>query len=66
MYILLIGFPPFDGPDDDCILRAIATYKYQTNSDSWNSISNAAKDLISKRLVPSKRRISAHDTLQHL
>lgn len=57
MYILLCGYPPFDGDDDDEIMGAILNQDYDFNSEEWKTVSLQAKHLISKMLQkdPSKR-----------
>ena len=66
MYILLCGVPPFNGDDEDEILRAVSIGKYDTTSDFFVNLSPNAKDLICKLLTfnPAER-ISAKDALSH-
>ena len=65
LYILLSGEPPFNGSNNKNIYYKISTYKYNFPENKWNNISNEAKDLISKILVPEDQRISADDILNH-
>lgn len=66
LYILLCGFPPFYGENDNEIFRAIQKGDFKFPSPEWDGISEEAKDLISKLLKkdPSKR-ISASAALVH-
>lgn len=66
MYILLTGRPPFDGRDDNEIMRNVRTGVYDNSSNFFTSLSNEAKDLIQKLLeLDPKKRISAIDALSH-
>ena len=66
MYILLTGTPPFNGEEDDSILRAVSNGKYDTTLESYKALSPEGKDLISRLLKynPSDR-ITAKDALTH-
>ena len=66
MYILLTGRPPFDGEDDDEILKNVEKGVYDTTSDPFPSLSNEAKDLITKLLTYDPvKRINVDDALLH-
>jgi calcium-dependent protein kinase len=67
MYILLCGYPPFNGETDNEILSKIKTGKFVFPEEEWDNISDEAKDLITKILEfdPSKR-FSASDCLNHI
>jgi len=66
MYIMLVGFPPFNGRSDDEILSAVKKGKLKFPSKYWKKHSKEAKDLISQMLVLNPdERISASEALEH-
>ena len=66
LYVLLCGYPPFNGDTDVKIMQNVQKGKFVFPKEEWDVISNEAKDLITKMLTyePSKR-ISAKDVLLH-
>lgn len=66
LYILLCGYPPFNGETDKEILKCVKAGKFDFSEEEWKHISKEAKELISKMLTyePSKR-YSADDCLKH-
>jgi calcium-dependent protein kinase len=50
LYILLSGYPPFNGPNDNEIMKAVVEGKYSFSGPEWKNISNDAKDLIKNLL----------------
>jgi calcium-dependent protein kinase len=66
MYILLCGYPPFNGPNDKIIFQRVLEGKFSFSEEDWASISKNAKDLIKGMLAyePSKR-LSAEFALKH-
>ena len=65
MYILLSGYPPFDGDDDSAIIEKVRIGKYNFDDRVWNTISSEAKILIRRMLtVDYKQRPYAKDTTQ--
>ena len=50
LYILLCGYPPFNGPSDAIIMEKVKTGAFSFNTEEWKFISNEAKDLIVKML----------------
>ena len=65
MYILLCGYPPFYGDDDQEILRMVQKGKYDFDGEEWEEISKEAKDLIKKLITKPERRLTAQEALDH-
>ncbi|XP_057617314.1 ribosomal protein S6 kinase alpha-2 isoform X2 [Chionomys nivalis] len=69
LYTMLAGFTPFaNGPDDtpEEILARISSGKYALSGGNWDSISDAAKDVVSKMLhVDPQQRLTAVQVLKH-
>lgn len=66
MYILLCGYPPFNGENDSEILAKIKLGEFSFPDEEWESVSDAAKKLI--RLMLTKKpedRPSAGECLNH-
>lgn len=63
LYILLAGYPPFDGKSDQEIISRIKSYEYSTSQEPWSNISQDAKDLLGKLLCQSKKRVSSRQAL---
>ena len=64
-YILLCGYPPFNGDTDEEIFQAILREDVVFPEEEWDSVSDEAKNLILKLLKKDpKKRISALDSLQ--
>jgi len=66
LYILLCGFPPFYGDNDDEVYDKIVAGNWRFLSPYWDNVSDSAKDLISNLLVldPTKR-FTAAQALAH-
>lgn len=66
LYILLCGYPPFGGDDENEIMEEVKKAKYDFPDKEWNSVSSEAKNLISKMLTKNPQdRLSADQCLQH-
>ncbi|XP_013927113.1 PREDICTED: ribosomal protein S6 kinase alpha-3 isoform X2 [Thamnophis sirtalis] len=69
LYTMLTGYTPFaNGPDDtpEEILARIGSGKFSLNGGYWNSVSETAKDLVSKMLhVDPHQRLTAAQVLRH-
>jgi serine/threonine protein kinase len=64
-YILLCGYPPFNGNDDRDIVRAIQRGHY-TFVDGWDGVSIEALDFIKCLLKRDpRRRLTAEEALAH-
>ena len=66
LYILLVGYPPFNGQDDKKIIDAVKKGKYTLDEPEWDDVSEEAVDLVRKCLTydPDKR-VSASEALEH-
>jgi len=65
LYILLCGYPPFNGNDDDEIYESIKKRKFVYPDSEWAHVSNEAKDLINKMLSDPLTRLTAEQVLSH-
>lgn len=65
LYILLAGYPPFFDEQDVNVIEKINSGIYSTEGDSWENVSDEAKDLISKIIVGVDDRISTNEILAH-
>ncbi|XP_060572640.1 ribosomal protein S6 kinase alpha-1-like isoform X2 [Ruditapes philippinarum] len=69
LYTMLAGHTPFaNGPNDtpNDILGRIGEGKFSLSGGNWDSVSVAAKDLVSKMLhVDPHKRLAAGDVLKH-
>jgi len=65
MFILLCGFPPFAGPNDQAIMRKVSSGQFSFAHRNWHNVSSRAKDLITRMLSMDRRvRPSALECLQ--
>jgi calcium-dependent protein kinase len=66
LYILLCGYPPFNGQNDKQIIESVLKGHYTVDEPEWDEVSADGKDFVKKMLAydPAKR-ISASDALQH-
>jgi calcium-dependent protein kinase len=66
MYILLTGTPPFNGNDEEEIMKNVLIGKYSMDTDEWLNISKEAKNLTQRLLTyDPEKRISAEDAWKH-
>lgn len=66
LYILLSGIPPFWGKTKSQIFNAVRAADLQFPSNSWDSISASAKELIRGMLCKdTSKRLTAHQVLDH-
>ena len=59
LYILLCGYPPFFGDDDQEILQMVAKGKFDFDGEEWLEVSKEAKDLIKKLICKPEKRLTA-------
>ena len=65
MYVLLCGYPPFNGKNNDDIMQAVVKGKYSYDKAEWGSISKEAIDCIDKMLCyKPNNRLSAKEILE--
>jgi calcium/calmodulin-dependent protein kinase I len=67
LYIMLSGIHPFQiEEDEEKIFQLIESGKWQWLGPHWTSVSEAAKDLISKLMEPDpEKRLTVKQALQH-
>jgi len=65
VYIMLSGFPPFEGENEAQVLVNIMNIKYNFDSPEWKDISNEAKDFIQKLMCPQEKRLDATEMSRH-
>jgi calcium/calmodulin-dependent protein kinase I len=65
-YVMLSGFPPFDGENDIEVFASILSVRYDFPSPEWNKISQSAKTFIQSILLENpKQRLTASGCLSH-
>lgn len=66
LYVFLCGYPPFNAKSDEEIFKRILKGQFTFPPEEWSTVSNEAKDLVTKMLTfePSKRPF-ADDLLKH-
>jgi calcium-dependent protein kinase len=66
LYILLVGYPPFNGSDDKKIIDAVKKGKFTLDEPEWDDVSEEAIDLVKKCLTyEPEKRITAGEALDH-
>ena len=66
IFIMLSGFPPFNGKSDDEIIGKVRRGQWNFNNEIWATISSEAKDLIKNLLtVDINARLTAIQALEH-
>ena len=63
LYILLAGYPPFDGKNDEEIRENIKIMNFSIVQEPWPHISDGAKEFINKMLCGCKKRYTARRAL---
>ena len=65
LYIMLSGYPPFDGDNEKEIYDAIEDGEYDFEDPIWDDVSDEAKMFISKLLCSEEHRMTAKKALKH-
>ena len=65
MYMLLTGSPPFSGENDEIIIGNVKKQEYSLDGPEFLRVSEDAKDLIKKLLLPEELRLTASEALNH-
>jgi len=66
LYMLLGGYNPFLATSTKRVFHSIVTVSFDFKQPVWETVSDTAKDLISKLLVRDpEQRLSAREALQH-
>ncbi|CAD8178920.1 unnamed protein product [Paramecium octaurelia] len=66
LYILLSGYPPFMGANEQEVLIKVKKGEYSFDPTDWGKVTNSGKDLIRRMLMYNPaNRISAADALNH-
>jgi len=65
LYILLCGYPPFEGDDDYELCQSILKGKVEFDGEEWEGISKDAKSLITSMICKPEKRLTAEEALKH-
>ena len=66
LFILLSGYPPFYDTDNFALFEKIKRCEYNFNAESWDTVSDGAKDLISRLLVADPaQRLTGEQIMSH-
>jgi calcium-dependent protein kinase len=65
LYILLVGYPPFEGDDDYELCQSILKGRVEFDGEEWDAVSKEAKQLITSLICKPEKRLSAEEALQH-
>ena len=64
--MMLCGYAPFEGDNNKEVFKRILSQDLEFDPEYWTTISEGAKDLITKMLKKDpKERISVNDALNH-
>ena len=64
VYILLCGYPPFNGTDNQ-IYEAILKGKFKFTGLQWSTKSDEARDFVKCLLTDGRKRLTAKEALGH-
>ena len=63
LYILLCGYPPFEGDDDYELCQQILKGRVEFDGEEWDDISKEAKNLINALITKPEKRLTADEAL---
>ena len=64
LYIMLCGYPPFNGDNEKEIVKSVIEGKYEFPEEEWSNVSKEARNLVEKMLkYDPKQRFSAKECL---
>jgi len=64
-YVMLCGFPPWEGESESDVFVNIMTLQYDFPSPEWDDISDGAKDFVTKLLSEYEDRLTAKQARKH-
>jgi len=65
-YVMLAGYPPFDGENDIEVFASILSIRYDFPSPEWNTLSASSKTFIQSILLENpKQRLTASGCILH-
>ena len=65
-YILMCGYPPFNGPTNEAVSDAILRGAYQFDANDWAGTSKECRDFVRRLLERDPlRRLTAEEALRH-
>mmetsp|Transcript_8271 Transcript_8271/g.17869 ORF Transcript_8271/g.17869 Transcript_8271/m.17869 type:complete len:82 (-) Transcript_8271:406-651(-) len=66
VYVLLCGYPPFNGENNRGIRAAVLRGRYCSHSEDWPGTGRKAKDIVHRLLRRDPRkRVTAEHALSH-
>jgi len=65
MYVMMCGFPPWEGENDTDVFVNIMNVNYEFVSPEWDHITDVAKDFIAKLLQEHDTRMTAKQARRH-
>jgi len=66
LYVILSGCSPFAAEEEEALLKQVAAAAYAFPDREWKDVSDGAKDLIRRALVPEpEKRITLAEIRQH-
>lgn len=65
LYIMLCGYPPFDGETQEEIFENILNGEVDFSEEEWNEVSEEGKDLVKALLTNENDRLTPKQALKH-